>query len=164
MKDELQNLIESLREELRQYGQMLVVLDDQQERIILRHNDELLGATAAVNTQGSAIETARHQREAVQRQLARRLQVDDDAPLTRLVPQVPPDYRPLLNALMQENHLLLQRIQHRARQNYLLLRRSMELLDQFISSFSPALTPVYNGTGSLYSSVTSGAALYEAVG
>ena len=137
MKDELQNLIESLREELRQYGQMLVVLDDQQERIILRHNDELLGATAAVNTQGSAIETARHQREAVQRQLARRLQFDDDAPLTRLVPQVPPDYRPLLNALMQENHLLLQRIQHRARQNYLLLRRSMELLDQFISSFSP---------------------------
>lgn len=164
MNDELQNLIESLREELRQYGQMLVVLDEQQERIILRHNDELLGATAAVNTQGSAIEQARQQRATVQRELARHLQAGEDASLTHLVPQVPPDYRPLLNALIQENHLLLQRIQRRARQNYLLLRRSMELLDQFISSFSPALTPVYDGCGSLHSSHSPSAALYEAVG
>ena len=65
---------------------------------------------------------------------------------------------------VQIAHLLLQRIQHRARQNFLLLRRSMELLDQFISSFAPALTPVYDGTGSLQGGHGSGAALYEAVG
>jgi hypothetical protein len=164
MNDELQSLIESLREELHQYGQMLVVLDEQQERIILRHNDELLGATAAVNNQGSAIESARHQRESIQKELARRLQTEESASLTHLVPRVPPDYRPLLNALIQENHFLLQRIQHRARQNYLLLRRSMELLDRFINSFAPTLTPVYDGTGSLHAGVAQSAALYEAVG
>lgn len=164
MNEELPKLIECLREELRQYGQMLVVLDEQQERIIQRHNRELLDATTAVNTQGSAIEQARQQRELVQRELARLLHAGDDTSLTHLVPRVPSDYRPLLNALIQENHYLLQRIQHRARQNFLLLRRSMELLDQFINSFAPALTPVYDGTGSLHAGHGAGAALYEAVG
>jgi flagellar biosynthesis/type III secretory pathway chaperone len=163
MNDELTQLIECLREELRQYGQMLVILDEQQEQIVQRHNRELLDATASVNSQGSAIEEARHQREAVQRELARHLQAEDSTSLTHLVPRVPADYRPLLNALIQENHYLLQRIQHRARQNFLLLRRSMELLDQFINSFSPSLTQVYDGTGSLHAGHGAGAALYEAV-
>jgi hypothetical protein len=164
MNDELQKLIESLREELRQYGQMLVLLDDQQGRIIQRHNDELLDATAAVNNQGAAIQTARRQREGAQRDLAQTLQMGGDAPLTHLAPLLPPDYRPLLNALMQENNHLLQRIQQRARQNYLLLRRSLELLDQFINSFCPATAPVYNGTGSLQATPETGFSLYEAVG
>lgn len=164
MNDELTKLIECLREELHQYGQMLVVLDEQQERIIQRHNRELLDATSAVNDQGSAIEAARRQREFVQRELAHHLLADGDSSITHLIPRVHPDYRPLLNALIQENHFLLQRIQHRARQNFLLLRRSMELLDQFIHSFAPALTSVYDGTGSLHAGHAAGAALYEAVG
>jgi flagellar biosynthesis/type III secretory pathway chaperone len=164
MNEELQKLIESLREELRQYGQMLVLLDDQQGRIIQRHNDELLDATAAVNTQGTAIQTARRQREGAQRDLAHTLQVGGDSPLTHLAPLLPPDYRPLLNALMQENNHLLQRVQQRARQNHVLLRRSLELLDQFINSFCPAKAPVYNGAGSLQAGLETGASLYEAVG
>jgi len=164
MNEELQKLIESLREELRQYGQMLVLLDDQQGRIIQRHNDELLDATAAVNTQGTAIQSARRQREDAQRELAQTLQLTGDSPLTHLAPLLPPDYRPLLNALMQENNHLLQRIQQRARQNYLLLRRSLELLDQFINSFCPAKAPVYNGTGSLQAAPETACSLYEAIG
>jgi flagellar biosynthesis/type III secretory pathway chaperone len=124
----------------------------------------LLDATAAVNNQGAAIQTARRQREDAQRELAQILQMGGDAPLTHLAPLLPPDYRPLLNALMQENNHLLQRIQQRARQNYLLLRRSLELLDQFINSFCPAKAPVYNGTGSLQAGQETGFSLYEAVG
>lgn len=164
MNQDLTTLIESLREELRQYGQMLVLLDEQQSRIIQRHNDELLDATAAVNSQGNAIQSARRQREEAQRQLARTLQMGGDAPLTHMAPLLPADYRPLLNALMQENNHLLQRIQQRARQNYLLLRRSLELLDQFINSFCPAKPPVYNGVGALQALPESSFSLYEAVG
>lgn len=164
MNDELQKLIESLREELRQYGQMLVLLEEQQNRIIQRHNDELLDATAAVNQQGVSIQTARRQREEAQRELAHTLQTGDDAPLAHLAPLVPPDYRPLLDALMQENNNLLRRIQQRARQNHVLLRRSLELLDQFIHSFCPAKTPVYDGAGSLQAGPEIGASFYEAVG
>jgi hypothetical protein len=164
MNDELQKLIESLREELRQYGQMLILLEDQQDRIIQRHNDELLDATAAVNQQGVSIQTVRHQREEAQRELAEMLRMGRNAPLTHLTPLVPADYRPLLNALMQENNHLLQRIQRRAQQNHVLLRRSLELLDQFINSFCPAKTPVYDGAGSLQAGGETGASLYEAVG
>lgn len=164
MNDELLKLIESLREELRQYGQMLILLEEQQDQIIERHNDELLGATSAVNHQGAAIQAVRRQREAAQRGLAQTLQMVEDAPLTQLTALVPPDYRPLLTALMQENNHLLQRIQQRARQNHVLLRRSLELLDQFINSFCPAKTPVYDGAGSLQSSSETSATLYEAIG
>lgn len=163
MNEELQKLIGSLREELHQYGQMLVLLDEQQSRIIQRHNDELLSAAAAVTDQGTAIQTARRQREEAQRDLAKALQIGGDTPLTHLAPLLPADYRPLLNALMQENNHLLQRIQQRARQNYLLLRRSLELLDQFINSFSPVKVPVYNGAGNLQPAADAGISLYEAI-
>ena len=56
------------------------------------------------------------------------------------------------------------RVQQRARQNHVLLRRSLELLDQFINSLCPAKAPVYDGTGSLLAGPETGASLYEAVG
>lgn len=162
MNPELQKLIESLRE-FRQYGEMLVLLDEQQGRIIKRNNDELLDTTAAVNSQGEAIRTARDQREAARRELALTLQLGDDAPIARLAPLLPPDYRPLLSALVQENNSLLQRIQQRARQNYLLLRRSLELLDQFIDSLRPCKARVYSGIGNVQTAAPTTAALYEVV-
>jgi hypothetical protein len=163
MNSELQTLIDSLREELRQYGEMLVLLDDQQNRILRRRAPELLDATTAVNHQGEAIRSARDQRESARRDLARRLDLSGDVPFTRLAPMLPPDYRPLVSALVQENNQLLTRIQQRARQNSLLLRRSLDLLDQVIHSFAPVRTPVYTGAGSLHHAAACGAAMYEAV-
>lgn len=163
MNSELQALIDSLREELRQYGEMLVLLDEQQGRILRRRGPELLDTTTAVNQQGEAIRSARDQRETARRDLARRLDLSGDVPFTRLAAVLPADYRPLVSALVQENNQLLHRIQQRARQNYLLLRRSLDLLDQVIDSFAPARTPVYTVAGGLQNVASRSAALYEAV-
>jgi hypothetical protein len=164
MNDPLPQLIESLREELKQYGQMLVLLEDQQEDIVRRQNEALLEATAAINSQGSAIHAARRRRESIQRDLASSLQAGDDLSLASLAPLLPADYRPLLEALVQENNNLLRRIQQRARQNHLLLRRSLELLDEFIGSFAAAGPPVYDGSGTMQPAVAAAPALYEARG
>jgi flagellar biosynthesis/type III secretory pathway chaperone len=164
MNDALPHLIESLREELRQYGQMLVLLEDQQEGIVRRQNEALLDATSAVNAQGAAIQAARSQRETIQRELATQLHTEQDPSLAGIAPLLPPDYRPLLTALVQENNNLLRRVQQRARQNYLLLRRSLELLDQFLHTLAPVGPPVYDGAGSLQTTPPGGAALYEALG
>lgn len=164
MIEPIQQLIDSLREELTQYGQMLVLLDEQQERILNRHTEELLHTTSTVNNQGVVIQAARRRREQLQHDLARTLHSDDEPTLANLAPLLPPDYRPLVTALVQENNHLLTRVQARARQNYLLLRRSLDLLDQFLSTLCPASTPVYNGSGQLHAASPLTMPCYEAVG
>ena len=42
MNDLLHNLIEALREELKQYGEMLAVLEQQQDSVVRRQVDDLL--------------------------------------------------------------------------------------------------------------------------
>lgn len=164
MIEPIQQLIESLREELTQYGQMLVLLDEQQDRILQRHTDELLQTTNTVNHQGAIIQAARRQREEAQRELGRSLALPAEPTLANLSPLLPADYRPLVSALMNENNQLLSRVHQRARQNYLLLRRSLDLLDQFLSTLVPVTTPVYNGTGHLYAPMPLLSPCYEAVG
>ncbi|MCZ7637250.1 MAG: flagellar export chaperone FlgN [Verrucomicrobia bacterium] len=148
MNDTLPRLIESLREELKQYGHLLLLLDEQQEGIIRRQNESLLDATAAIQEQGAAIQAARREREAIQRELAAALPAATD-PSLRALTLLPPDYRPLLEALVQENHQLLRRVRQRAHQNHLLLRRSLELLDQFLQTLAPTGPAVYDGAGGL---------------
>lgn len=164
MNDTLPRLIESLREELKQYGHLLLLLDEQQEGIIRRQNEALLDATAAIQEQGAAIQTARREREAIQRELAATLPAATEPSILALTPLLPADYRPLLEALVQENHQLLRRVRQRAHQNHLLLRRSLELLDQFLQTLAPTGPPVYDGAGGLQAAPSRGVALYEALG
>jgi hypothetical protein len=55
MNDLLHNLIEALREELKQYGEMLAVLDQQQHSVVQRQVDNLLQNVAAINAHAEAI-------------------------------------------------------------------------------------------------------------
>ncbi len=138
----LQKLIEALRNELQQYGEMLALLDHQQEWVRLRGADEILHSISAINAQSAAIQTARDQRQSLQRQLAQTVQHPDEATFADLIPALPEDYRPLVNALVQENNELLERVRDRARQNHLLLSQSLELMQRFITALPPQHHPV----------------------
>lgn len=165
MNDVLNKLIKAMREELEQYGEMLARLDEQQDFAIRREADELLQSVAAVQEQGQRVQEARRQRGVAQAELARTCNLAADAPFLDLIPCVPEDYRPLMQALVQENNELLVRVQQRARQNHLLLLRSLELMQNLINSLFPgAGTPVYNGAGALMKRVAPSHSLYEAVG
>ena len=119
MKALIQNLIEALREELKQYGEMLALLDHQQKLPIRRHSPELLDCIGAVNAQAEAIRVARQEREQRRRHLARTLVLDEASGFAELMPRLPRDYQPLVQALVQENNELLIRVQQRALQNHL---------------------------------------------
>ena len=119
MKELIQNLIEALREELKQYGEMLALLDHQQKLAIQRQSPELLDCLGAVNAQAEAIRVARQEREQRRRHLARTLALDDASGFGELTPWLPRDYQPLVQALVQENNELLIRVQQRALQNHL---------------------------------------------
>ena len=54
-------------------------------------------------------------------------------PFAEIIPQLPEAYRPLIESLVDENNSLLQRVQQRARQNHLVLSRSVELMQDFLN-------------------------------
>ena len=115
MKELLSNLIEALREELKQYGEMLAL--------------------------------------------------PESSSFTVLIPLLPADYRPLVDALVRENNELLARVQQRARQNHLLLSYCVELMQQLINSIYPNVSPTtYNSSGHVPMAAVPPQPVYQAVG
>lgn len=158
-------LIEALREELHQYGEMLALLDQQQEHVTQRAGDEVLHSALAITEQMGRIQAARAQREACQQQLAATLGCVQDHSFSGLVPRLPEAYQPAVRALVQENNDLLARVQQRARQNHLLLHRALELMQQFVQQVAAQAAPAtYAGNGLLQPHAAPTQPIYEAVG
>ena len=161
----LQNLIESLREELKQYGELLAQLDHQQELVMHRQARDLLHGVTAINMQADTVQAVRREREQHQRHVAQHFQLGEAATFAEMLPLFPAHYRPLIQALVAENNELLLRVQQRARQNQLLLSHAVELMQKFINVLLPGAGPAtYNDAGRLPASSLSPNALYEAVG
>ena len=165
MNELLQNLIDALREELKEYGEMLALLDQQQEKVMRRQVQDLLQCVAAINVQADTIAAARRERQQHQRHIALRLDLPEDAGFATLATRFPPEYRPLIQALVQENNELLVRIQQRARQNHLLLSRVVELMQRFLSTLFPGTQPTtYNDAGHVLTAGVPQRSIYDAVG
>ena len=165
MTQKLEELIDALREELQQYGEMLARLDYHQDIVTRRQTENLLQSVSDIEAQGLVIQNARQQREICQRDLARAGHLPEDASIADLSPLMPGDYRPLVAALVQENNELLVRIQQRSRQNHLLLTRTLEMMQRFMSTLFPGNgKPVYNGAGVVFGPAVQPHALYDAVG
>ncbi len=163
--NELDSFIHHLREELTQYGEMLALLDQQQDAVVRCQAALIHEVVSAIDTQTQTIQMARDARAEARRTLARHYSLPEHSSLNTLVGVLPPDYRPLLDALVQENHHLLARVQQRAQQNHLLLSRSLETMQQIIGGLCSANTPpVYNESGQILPLPVSGRFLAEAVG
>lgn len=163
MTEALDKLISALREELTHYGEILALLDQQQESAVNRMADEMLIATTAIQKQAGAIQSARRDREQRQRMLARELCVAEASSFVEIIPLLPSDYQPLVKSLVDENNSLLQSVQQRARQNHLVLSRSVELMQRFLGMLFPGETQVYNEHGNRQQKALPGPPLYEAV-
>lgn len=163
--DTLQNLIAALREELQQYGEMLALLDREQELVMTRASTELFESVATIQSQSVRIQEARAHRDQCRSEHARALGQSPEISFTDLIPLLPTDYRPLVQALVRENNQLLTRVQQRARQNHLLLSRSVDLMQRFLSSLFPSRDPqVYDDRGTRPGWTPPLQPLYEAVG
>ena len=164
MQEFLNHLIAAMREELQQYGEMLARLDEQQELVIHRVSKDLPASVDAVQTQSAVIEATRRQREQTQRQTAVALGLPAESTLGQISQSAPANYRPLVEALVQENNELLFRVQQRARQNHLLLSRSLELMKNLVESLLPGNpNPTYNEEGQRLGQALRTRSFYEAV-
>jgi|ERR1017187_5109770 flagellar biosynthesis/type III secretory pathway chaperone len=163
--DNLEPLIAALREELQQYGEMLALLDRQQEQVKARSAGEIFQSISLIQAQAAAIQDAREHREQCRGAAALACRQPENAPFTHLIPLLPPDYQPLLQALVDENNQLLGRVRQRARQNHVLLRRSVELMQELLRTLFPARqTSLYNGNGHKRGQILNPRPLYNAVG
>jgi hypothetical protein len=161
----LDKLIAALREELTQYGEMLALLDQQQDCVVAHAADEVLLTVSTVNQQTAVVKQTREQRQLCQQELASVLSLPGEASFQQLIPRLPEDYRPLVQALVQENNELLARIQQRVRQNHILLSRSLDLMQRFMNTLFPGMRPpVYTSSGSILAPVFPQSPTYEAVG
>lgn len=138
----IQELVEALRDELKNYGQMLVLLDRQQESLLTRAANEVAQSISFIQTQGEAINEARQRREDCRRAVADGIGEPDTTTFKELIPLLPSDYQPLLKALVDENNELLFQVRRRARQNHLMLKRSVELMQQLLNSLAPPSHPL----------------------
>ncbi len=131
-------LIESLREEMTQYGELLALMQEQQELIINRQPQELLVNLNEVNGQMEKIATARQAREQARVALTTQLGATQETTFKQMTSQLPEEYQPLLEALVNEINALLQKVQKWLRQNHLLLKRSLDLMQDILQNVFPA--------------------------
>ena len=164
MTEHLHNFIESLREELRHYGELLALLETQQEQVIRRQADDLPATVQAINSQAETIQAARRERAQRQRELAQSLELAAETRIALMLPLLPQAHRPLIEALVEESNQLLVRVRQRARQNHLLLSRSLELMEKLMHSFCDLGVPTYNQSGAVAAPRRSRHGLYEGIG
>jgi flagellar biosynthesis/type III secretory pathway chaperone len=165
MTERIQSLINALRDELKEYGEMLALLDRQQKSVIDRDADEIFQSVGFIQRQGSTIAQRRASREECARAISLELGQPSDAGFAVLIPLLPAVYRPLVKALVDENNELLIRVQQRARQNHLLLSRSVELMQGLLDTLFPSREMrVYNGRGNMQVHEAAPRPFYQGVG
>jgi hypothetical protein len=165
MIEKTEQLVGALREEMQQYGEMLALLDQQQEQVKARSPENVFRSVGLIEAQASVLQNVRNQREECRQSVAREANRPEAVPFSELIPLLPPDYRPLVKALVDENNQLLVRVRQRAHQNHILLRRSVELMEGLITTlFSSLQTSVYNGNGVVDKHYSSMPSFYSCVG
>ena len=132
----LEQVIEALRNELQQYGEMLALLEAQHAAVAQSESGAVLTSVLSIEAQSIAIQDARRTRETHQRQLAWALGRPDSITFQELLPSLPDDYRPLVSALVQEVNHLLGQVRQFAEHNHSQIRRSLELMDRFLVTFT----------------------------
>ena len=163
--EQSEKLVTALREELETYGGILAALDNQQDAVMARAADALMDTVHQIHGQMGEVEQARARREVTRHSAALAFGLREDSTFREIIPALPHHYQGLVTALVDENNELLVRVQQRTRQNHLLLRRSVDLMQSFLSSLFPRQeTQVYDQRGGLPGRVIPIRSIYEAVG
>jgi len=128
----LQQLIEALREELQQCGEMLAQLDEPARMASVNPT----GAAWPGMPRADALLAAREAREFSRQQMAWAAQKPQAVSLGELIPNLPQDHQPLVGALVQENEALWRRVYDRLQQDFCWLDRAREASRQSLDLIS----------------------------
>ncbi len=136
-KNDWDPLIDLLREEVQEYGGLHNLLDRQQSEIFNRESDLVMLTNEDVERHMGMMNTLRERRESKVRLMASQCNCDPELSLRNMLPHFPDFIRPLLEALIDEVNAMVTRTRRKARQNYLLLSRTMEITQKALSMSEP---------------------------
>jgi flagellar biosynthesis/type III secretory pathway chaperone len=157
-------LVDALRAELEEYGALFNHLTRQQDEIFARKVDIVLEINGEIDNQSRIIADARERRIEVMSSLAAQAQLAPTTRLTAMLELFPDFVRPLLEALVRDINLMINRTRRKARQNHILLARAVELTQETLRLLQPGtFTKTYARSGQV--SVTGEkTSRYQAVG
>lgn len=141
------DLIEALRRELQQYGEVLARFDDAAANNNPDSEEQALVWVEAIREQERILGLTLRKREHVQRQVAHCLGLPEQASLTRIIPLLPRQHQLLVRALSDENKELSARVQRRADQKRQVLQHLLHLMESCFTGRStqpvqpPAISP-----------------------
>jgi flagellar biosynthesis/type III secretory pathway chaperone len=144
-------ITECLRNELQEYGALLALFEEQQANLLRRDADAVIGLAASIEEQARTTQQHREQREQLVRAFAVANNTDPDATLRSLLPHFPAEVQPLIRALMEEINHLIHRIRRDARQNQVLLSRTVEAHNEALRLCAPdRFVSTYSSSGQVH--------------
>ncbi|HEX2853423.1 MAG TPA: flagellar protein FlgN [Opitutaceae bacterium] len=142
-----ESIVIALRQELSEYGALLILFEDQQRALFERDADAVLAHATSIESQAHSLAECRQNREKIVAAFALEHSRPANSTLRSLLPLVAAEAQPLLEALIDEINRLLHRVRRTSRHNHTLLSRAVEVHQEtlqilrphtFIKTYSPA--------------------------
>ena len=130
-------LVELLRREVQEYGGLYNLLSRQQQEIFTRDPQKVMDTNAEIERYMQGMGGLRESRENKVREIARACGADEEQSLTSMLPKFPEFVRPMLQALADEINSMVRRTRQKARQNFMLLSRTMEITNDAFQALQP---------------------------
>jgi hypothetical protein len=134
-------LIEALRQELFEYGEILALMDQRRRPVQSCAGEEVWQSVLALQGQLATVHAARQERQTRWAELACALGVAPEAPTDAVLGHLPDRYRLPVEALLQENSHLLARVQQSAEVNHRMLGLAVQSMEQFLQTLEVPLSP-----------------------
>lgn len=145
-----EDLADMLRDELQEYGEFLVLLDEQQKAILAQDADTLRQLELEIQQQIQNTQTIRDQRTDMVCTFAELAGFPQDASLREILPCFPSAAQPMMMALINEINSLIEKTRKALRQNHMLLARASEVTEKLLAALAPApTTKTYSKTGNI---------------
>ncbi|PTX90926.1 flagellar protein FlgN [Opitutus sp. ER46] len=160
-----QGIVECLRAELQDYGELLRLFEAQQRSLFNREADQVLLLANEIEAQAQRLSDCRGQRESAVAEFADSLGQPRNTSLRAMLPLIEADARPLLEALINEVNALLHRVRRTSRHNHSLLARTVELHQETLQMLRPqSYTKTYSPAGRVSVATTHAPSTLRATG
>lgn len=144
------NLVEALRAEAAEGGQLLGLFEEQQKMLFRRQPQTVLELGRAIQRQTEVLNQRRRDRERLVADFAIERGRPANSTLRSLFELLPPDGQPLVQALINEVNRLVHRLRRSSRLNHRLLTCMVECHHEIMRRLRPdGFTKTYSATGRL---------------
>jgi flagellar biosynthesis/type III secretory pathway chaperone len=165
MNDDWNNIAESLRAELAEYGTLAALFEQQQKHLFARDADAVLRLSGEIEAQLRLLQECRVRREEQVANFAARNNQPATATLRSLLSLFSVEVRPLFIALINDTNVIIHRVRRMSRQNHTLLARAVETHQQMLRHLRPgSFTQTYAPDGRVSLTASNPSAALQAAG